>query len=81
MDEKLRQNPVPVWELDGPFLQHFTSCQIKQFQSGCICWEKTAILGHLTQLTIKALYGIGGVAMPKDRVNLAIICNKGKLSA
>ncbi len=68
MDGKLSQDSIPVLYLHGPLPCDFLGRQIQQLQHRSISWKQASVLGYLTQLTMKALYGIGGVDYPPDLI-------------
>ena len=61
---QLRMNHAPILASARPFLGNLRHGQVQHFQQAVIGRKHQFGLGHLAQLAVKALNGIGGVDQP-----------------
>ena len=64
IDGHLGVDQAPVLPPSGPFFGNVHHSQIQHFQQAVICGKDGFGFGHLAQLAIEALNGVGGVDQP-----------------
>ena len=67
-------NQAPVLSPSGPFLRNIHHGQIQHFQQTVIGRKYRFCLGHLAQLAVKALNGVGGVDQSSYLLRVFEIC-------
>ena len=65
-DRQLGVDHAPVLPPACPFLRNIHHGQIQHFQKAVVCGEHGFGLGHLPELAVEALNGVGGVDQPPD---------------
>ena len=61
VDSQLSVDDAPILAPARPFLGDVHHGQIQHLQQAVVCWENRLGLGHLPQLAVKALNGVGGI--------------------
>ena len=61
VDGQLRVDHAPVLPPSRPLFRDVHHRQIQHFQQAVVCGKHRFGLGHLAQLAVEALYGVGGV--------------------
>ena len=66
VDSQLGVDDAPVLASARPFFRNVHHGQIQHLQQAVVRWENRLGLGHLPQLAVKALNGVGGIDQPPD---------------
>ena len=64
VDRQLRMDHAPVLPPSRPLFRDVHHRQIQHFQQAVICWKHRFGPGHLAQLAVETLYGVGGIDQP-----------------
>ena len=64
VDSHLRMDHAPILPPPGPLPGDVHRGQIQHFQQAVVRWKYGFSLGHLPQLAVETLYGVGGVDQP-----------------